>query len=202
MPTLRLLIGIVVTALPLIGVAQTTPQWEREEKTDQLRGTTYSQFSLAGKFLTPPKNLSGEPRMVVRCIGGQKQRKGNGGYTNGKFLTGFIAVGTVLDSGDSAPPGRIQVQFRLDDGKIQTREWANSTDYSAIFFYEEFGSGWGQFANLLYGHELYHKENTNPQVRKVVIAVDQYLGGEIVMQFDMPDATVVGDTCGIIEHHK
>jgi hypothetical protein len=196
----QLFIALAFALSPLMGSPQASV-WQREEKTDQLRGTTYSQFSLPGKFLTPPKNSAGEPKMVVRCIGGQKQRKGNSGYTNGKFLNGFIAVSTVLDSGESVPPGRIKVQFRLDDGKIQIRDWANSTDFSAIFFYDV-GSGWGQFANLLYGHELYHKENSNPQVRKVVIAVDQYLGGEIVMQFDMPDATEVGDTCGIIEHRK
>ncbi len=35
---------------------------------------------------------------------------------------------------------------------------------------------------------MYHKENTNPQVRKVVIGVCEYLGGEIVMEFDNTDA--------------
>jgi hypothetical protein len=37
-------------------------------------------------------------------------------------------------------------------------------------------------------------------VRKVVIGVPQYLGSEVVMQFDMPDATDVAETCGVIWH--
>jgi hypothetical protein len=52
----------------------------------------------------------------------------------------------------------------------------------------------------LYRHAMYHKENTTPQVRKVVIAVSEYLGGEVVMQFDMPDATEAAKACGIILH--
>ena len=38
-----------------------------------------------------------------------------------------------------------------------------------------------------------HKENTSPPVKKVVIGFDEYLGGEVVMQFDMPDPTEVAE---------
>lgn len=69
-----------------------------------------------------------------------------------------------------------------------------------FFFPSRVGSGWDTFANLLYAHHLYHKENTNPQVRKVVLGVNEYLGGEIVMQFDFPDSTEVADACGVIWH--
>jgi len=34
----------------------------------------------------------------------------------------------------------------------------------------------------------------------VVIGVSEYLGGEVVMQFDMPDATEVAEGCGIVLH--
>ena len=98
----------------------------------------------------------------------------------------------------------VAVQFRLDDGKLQSENWGCSTDFSSIFFQLSncpfCGSGYSIFANLLYGHAMYHKENTNPQVRKVVIGVNEYLGGEVVMQFDMPDAKEVGEACGIIWH--
>jgi hypothetical protein len=98
------------------------------------------------------------------------------------------------------------VQFRLDDGKIQTVSWGRSTDFSAIFLTPPAAarpflrSGYEEFANLLYAHAMYHKENTNPQVRKVVLDVPEYLGGEVVMQFDLPDSTGVADACGIIWH--
>ncbi len=34
----------------------------------------------------------------------------------------------------------------------------------------------------------------------MVIGVSEYLGGEIVMQFDMPDASEVAEACGVILH--
>jgi hypothetical protein len=168
--------------------------WTREEKSDPLRGTQFSQFRLGGRYLTPPKNAAPDavPSMIVRCRSGNH----NHGHVRGQFLEGYIFVGSVVDSHVSDDlSGRVTVQFRLDDGKLQVAGWGNSTDYSAIFFDSE------DFNNLLYGHMLPHKENTNPQVRKVVIGVPEYLGGEIVMQFDMPDSTDVAETCGVIWHN-
>jgi hypothetical protein len=57
-----------------------------------------------------------------------------------------------------------------------------------------------QFNNLLYGHLLPHKENTGPQTRKLVIGLQEYLGPEVVIQFDLPDSTEVAETCGAIWH--
>ncbi len=176
--------------------------WQREEMSDPLRGTKFSQFSLDGKFLTPPRDKpNGTPTMIVRCISG----KGNRGHTNGKFINGYVHVGGVMNS-EVSENGNVvvAVEFRLDDGKLQSESWGRSTDFSSIFFTHPncplCGSGYLLFANLLYGHMMYHKENTNPQVRKVVIGVSEYLGGEVVMQFDMPDATDVAETCGVIWH--
>jgi hypothetical protein len=45
-------------------------------------------------------------------------------------------------------------------------------------------------------HWMPHKPNSNPQVRKFVVAVQGHLGGQIVMQFDMPDAALVSASCG------
>lgn len=194
-------VSLTVLTFAAIVIAKQTEKpapttWQREERTDQLRGTKFLQFSLEGKFLTAPRDKSNAtPTMIVRCSPGDDHR----GHTKGKFQTGYIYVGTVVnsdvsDSGDSF----ISVQLRLDDGKLQSEAWGRSTDFSAIFFPSRVGSGWDTFANLLYAHHLYHKENTNPQVRKVVLGVNEYLGGEIVMQFDFPDSTEVADACGVI----
>lgn len=177
--------------------------WKREEVTDPLRGGSFTQFSLAGTFLTAPSNSNNAaPVMIVRCIPGRSMH----GKTNGKFVLGYIYVGGVLDTavlgtGDSA----VNATYRLDDGKTQSEAWGRSTNFSAIFMSHPgcgvfCGSGWDLFANLLYAHHLYHKENSSPQMRKVVIGVPEYLGGEIVMQFDLPDSTEVADACGIITH--
>lgn len=186
--------------------SQTSTAWQRSEKTDPLRGTTFAQFSLVGKFLTPP-DKAGDPNpvMVVRCVPGRDDKKGIHSYTNGKYKEGYIHVGGVMDSAVAEDGNSfVSVQFRLDDGKLQTARWGRSTNFSAIFFSHPTcslcGSGYDVLANLLYGHATYHKENTSPQVRKVVIGISEFLGGEVVMQFDMPDATEVAEACGIILH--
>ena len=50
--------------------------------------------------------------------------------------------------------------------------------------------------NLLWGHMITHKPHTSSQVHKVVISVQEHLGGDVVMEFDMPDAQEVGAACG------
>ena len=196
--------SILTLAIFLLGCSVSNAQssWHREDKTDPLRGTSYSQFSLVGKFLTPPKDKKvSDPIMIVRCAGG----RGNHGHTNGKFIDGYIAVGTVMDTQVSDQGiAFVPVEFRLDGGKLQSESWARSTDFSAVFFGHPncalCGSGYDEFANLIYGHHAYHKENTSPQVRKVVIGLQEFLGGEVVMQFDLPDVTEVAETCGIVWH--
>jgi len=144
--------------------------------------------------------------MVVRCKPG-RDKKANHTYTSGKFKEGYILVGGVMDSTVSEQGSvSVNVQFRLDGGKLQSESWGRSTDFSSIFFSHPTcpicGSGYDILGNLLYGHATYHKENTTPQVRKVVVGVPEYHGGEVVMQFDMPDATEVAEACGIILHKQ
>lgn len=165
--------------------------WHREEKSDPLRKLNYSQFTLAGTYLVPPKHASGTPPLLVlRCEA--SSRKYNGGTLNGKFLTGYLAVDGVLDFRS----GRVPVQFRLDDGKLQNIDWASSTDGAGAFF------TFADFANLLYGHMLPHKENTSPPVRKLILGVPEYLGSDIEVQFDMPEPNDVADSCGVLVHKK
>lgn len=185
----------------LAATAHDTAKWVKADKSDPLRGNQFSQFSLEGKYLTPPRNApNATPTMVVRCQSGSF----NHGHLHGKFLEGYIFVGSVVDARVSNDlTVRVPVEYRLDDGKLQSTQWNHSTDYSSIFFGGECalcGNGSVDFNNLLYGHLLPHKENTTAQVHKVVIGVPQYLGTEVVMQFDMPDATDVGETCGVIWH--
>jgi hypothetical protein len=175
-------------------------QWVRTDTTDQLRGTKIIQYTLDGKFLTPPKNATAEtrPMMVAQCTPGDF----NHHTAHGKLIKAFIYVGAVLNSqvGYDAS-SRVPVEFRLDDGKIQKDSWSHSTDFSALFFNPYFPEG--GFANMLYGHQLPHKPNTSPAIKKVVLEVPEYLGGAIVMQFDMPtDPTEVADNCGEIVHKR
>jgi len=184
--------AIAVLLLVSACVAQTPPpgQWERTEKTDALRGTSYSQFVLAGTFLTPPKHDSGTPVFVLRCVPGEHSR-GWHEYKNGKFLDAYVTVGAVVDHASG-----VWVSYRLDDGKIHKDSWGAGTDGTAIFPDEI------QLNTLLYGHFMPHKEGTGGPVHKIVIAVNEFLGAEIVMQFDVPDPTPAAEACGIILHKK
>ena len=152
-------------------------------------GTHFVQFLLEGKYLAALKHAasSSTPAMIVRCSPGSY----NHGHSKGKFLNGYIFVDGVVDTGEA---GSVHVQYRLDDGKLQDGRWSHSTDFSSVFFSSI------EFNNLLYGHLLPHKEGTNPPIRKVVVGLEEYLGAEVVVQFDMPDATVVAETCGVIWH--
>ena len=166
-------------------------EWIRTERTDAFRGTRYVQFELAGHFLTPPRDAGRGPRLVVQCLPGEHS-VGYHVFKNGRTLAAYLIVGPVLDSHLS----RLTVQYRLNDGKIQTEIWGISTDFSGAFFGET------TLNNLLYGHIAAHKENSTPPVSKVVIATDEFAGGEIVMQFDMPNPDALAEACGIVYHRQ
>lgn len=197
-----------IVALSIFPVLCQTPtpsadaaSWQQSDQKDALRGTSYVKFVLNGRFLTPPHNggvSTLAPTLIVSCLPGKHMR-----VFNGRFLNGYVSVGAILNSqisehdgiltGKSFPEG-IPVEYRLDDGKIQQENWSPSTDRTAAFF------GESTLNNLLYGHVVPHKENTTAPIRKVVLAMDEYLAAEIVMQFDMPDASEIGDACGAIAH--
>lgn len=184
----RLLAAVISLALMCFtattGKAQ---EWKRTETTDALSGTKFSEFVLRGKFLTSPRSpVSRPPALVVQCIPGKHLR------LSGRFMHGDLDVGTVLDH----RTGGIDVQYRLDDGKIQSETWNVSTDGTAAFFPET------TLNNFLYGHILTHKEGTSRPVRKIVIAVNEYLAAQIVMQFNLLDPTEVGEACGAVYYKK
>jgi hypothetical protein len=179
---------IVMFCFASLCIAQSA-SWQREEKTDPLRGTAYSQFTLTGKFLTPPKLATTEPPVfIVKCIP-DDHHKINGGFINGKFLDAYVIARGVLDR---TSKGHVAVQYRLDDGKMHTEFWGAGTDGTAAFPQDI------ELNTILYGHFMKHKEGTNPPVHKVVMGMHEYLGAEIVVQFDMPDPDQVADACGLL----
>jgi hypothetical protein len=183
---------IVMLCFASLCVGQSA-SWEREEKTDPLRGTAYSQFTLTGKFLTRPTQATTEaPVLFVKCLPGD-HRKIHGGFINGRFLDAYVIAGAVLDR---TPKGHVAVQYRLDDGKMHTEYWGAGTDDSAAFAPDV------ELNTILYGHFMKHKEGTNPPVHKVVMGMHENVGTEIVIQFDMPDPDQVADACGLLIRKK
>jgi hypothetical protein len=182
---------LVVLCLASLSVPQ-NDKWIREDKTDPLRGTTYSVFHIDGKFLTPPQRpIDDTPSFFVKCVPGHRKRV-NGGYINGKLLDAFITVDAIVGrSGNSAV-----VHYRLDDGKMHTEDWNIGTDGTTLFLPEI------ELNTVLYGHFSKHKENTNPPVRKLVVGVNEHRAAEVVIQFDMPDPTEMADACGLLIRKK
>lgn len=181
----------IAFVLLTLGVhAQGAPEWSRAAKTDQLTGASSVEFTLLGKFLAAPNGpgAAARPALVARCSPGER----SWGHFGGKFLEGYVLVGSVVDThGSIVREAGIPVRYRLDDGKVQSGTWTESTNYAGVFF------SWADFANLLYGHMLPHKENSSPPVRKVVISIPEFQAADIVAQFDMPEPSEVADACGI-----
>lgn len=185
----RLLIVLLAAATALSG--QT---WTMAKQYDPLREISFQQWTLRGEFLIAPRGTAPgtRPALVVRCQPGRHSF----GHTRGTFLNGYIFVGSTLDASEPGAGGEVIAQFRLDSGRLQTAEWEHSTDFSSVFFSAE------DLNNFLYGHLLPHKSHTNLPVKKVIVGLDQFLGGEVEMEFDMPDPSKVGDACGVIWHRK
>ena len=175
---------VLVIALAAATAHAAAQEWQSTVKTDPLTGKSFTQYVLAGKFLTPPSEWNGVlPSISLRC-----DPAGHRGRLSGRFIDGFIIVNAVVDltNGKSST-----VQYRLNDGKVQTDdgEVGTSIDFQALSITSMF------LSNILWGHEIPHKPHSSDQVHKFVIAVQQHVGGQIVMEFDMPDAEQVGAAC-------
>jgi hypothetical protein len=190
------LLSLLLTVTLSTGSAEPLPQsWQRAEMNDPLHRVSFDEFVLVGKYLVPPHLAaagSTAPRLVVHC-------------SAGKFLDGYIDVGAVVNTvviekttilaGTTFPPV-VLTEFRLDDRKIQTESWSPSTAGTAPFF------PYTTLNNLLYGHVLPHKEGKGDHVQRVVIGINEAFASEVMMQFDMPDASQIGQTCGVIYRSK
>jgi hypothetical protein len=167
--------------------------WKAESVTDPLRGTHYMRYSLEGTYLTTPRGVDPDshPSIIVRC---QPDPKAYHGHARGKFIDGYILTHTVVDNG-GASVGRVHVQYRRNDGKLQDAFWTASTDFSSTFFPDI------DFNTMMFGHFMPHKEGTGDQTRKLVIGMQEFLASEVVVQFNLPDDdTDVLDSCGVLYH--
>ena len=184
--SLAMLAVFVLITFATSGVSQPAAhEWRATTKSDPLTGKSYTLYELIGTFLTPPAHGDGKPPFIsLSCDPSAKH-----GTISGRLIDGFIVVNAVIDikNGDTTT-----VQYRLDNGKLQDANSmvGYSTDYQAIHLDNLFVN------NLLWGHMVFHKPGKGDQVHKVVIGVQEHLGGMVVMQFDMPDAKEVGAACG------
>lgn len=182
----------LLLAIPHFTEAQqknsSAPEWRESQKTDALREITYTQFTLAGRYLNPPQNGTlKRPLLGVDCSPDQHSRG-----SKGKFLEAYLLVGTVLDvkyiepdeikSGISYFP-KVQVRIQFDEGKLREDLQNPGADKTSVSFPKP------SLKEALRSHT-------------VVITVDENRAGEVVMKFEIPDSTQVAEACGVAEHKK
>jgi len=174
------LVLLAVSACTAVG--QTT-EWQYSKQNDPLHATSFDQYVLPGKYITPPSHIGAHdaPAIVLHCSGG-------------KFKAGYLVIGAVVDRNGN---GQSRVEMRLDD-KLSTEFWAVGTDGQAVFL-----DGNIDLLKILYGHWLPHKEGKGDFIRKEIFGVQEAFGSTIVMQFDMPDSpTQVVDSCTTVKRGK
>jgi len=156
--------------------------WKRSDADDG----SYISFSLDGRFLQAPLHAKHErPSLDV--------------IYNPKYhgLSLSILVWSTLRV-EQAPTGKIgvSVQFSVDDGQVQSGLWRTvDDDCDSIALTDEKDT-----LSLLYRGTPPYKKGAIPQIKKIVVKVPDRLGGDIVMQFDLPDSTAIAELRGLVEN--
>jgi hypothetical protein len=179
-----------------VAAAQQAPVWASNPVKDAFRGTEYTQFSLAGKFVTAPLHASSNnPVLMLDCIPGAEGSGKHGGVLAGAFL--YPGHSVADDHGSHSKNGRIRTEYRLDDGKVHAEFLDPSTDFKAVSLKAP-RCGNCVLDDWFYGDA--HKDASSSQVRKIVLNLSEFKGGNVVIQFDLPDITQVASACGLKNH--
>jgi hypothetical protein len=191
-----LLLLLVPLALASFGLSALAPQqspsahvWRQSQKADTFRGFTYTQFTLTGKFTRSPQSqddVSNRPALVVDCIPGKGTHR-----PKGKFLAGNLLVGTTLKIEYIEPQEihgtsylqKVSVRYRTDDAKEEEEKWSPGADKTSASVPK------AVLKKILRAHA-------------VEITATDDRGAQLVMQFDMPDATPVEDGCNVDERKE
>lgn len=158
--------------------------WVQSKKMDAGRESSYVQFTLTGKFLThPQKDSTGPPTITVNC-----HPKGS----RGRFIASYVNAGMPLTiqyvepeqltTGISYYP-KVNVRYRLDDGKEEKAQWAPNSDKTAVSLPKD------ELKKLL-------------GARTAQFTAAENHGGEVSMQFDIADPTQVETVCDLPVHKK
>jgi hypothetical protein len=179
---------LFTVAVAATGFAQQAPQpssaqaWQQTQKTDEARAMTFTRYTLAGKFLAPPKDAAADrPTMAVDCIPGVQSHS-----DNGKFLAANLLVGTPLKIIYVEPEEihgtsyfqKVTVRYHTDQGKPEEDRWSPAADKTSVSVPKD------ALKRFLHGRTL------------AITARDGH-GSPVAMQFDMPDATLVEDACDV-----
>jgi hypothetical protein len=176
------------------GFAQSAPQatasphvWRQPQYSDSAPTFTYTQFTLTGRFLSPPHDpVTDRPALALDCI------PGSGSHSSRrKFLAANLLVGTTLKivyvepeeiRGTSYFP-KAALRYRTDNGNgnEEQDQWTPGTDKNSVSIPKE------SVKQLLRAHS-------------VAIMVDDDRRSQVAMQFDLPDPALVEQGCNVDEH--
>lgn len=171
----KIAIGLLLIAS---ASAQEPTGWRYVKVDDPLHSKVHDKFVLDGRYLTPPRTtVQGfAPSIVVVC-------------SDGKLENTYVNVGAVIVSGGaitgnpSLDTSIIMTNLRLIEARLDGKKVkvfsdpsGVSTDHTAVFIANS------QLKKVLTAHQ-------------VILGVDEYLGSQVVMQFDMPDSSPVVTTC-------
>jgi len=188
----RLLLVVLLLAIPLLALPQQTPapsqKWRQSQKTDAARGISYTQFTLAGKFVKwPEKDAENRPSLEVDCrtpeeSGGLMEKLWHADYFAGTPLTVQYVEPDAITTGISYFQ-KIDVRYRLDNGKEKKEQWSPGPDKSSVSIPKDV------LKRMLAAHS-------------VVISVNEVNAKEVSAQFEIPDSTGLAQACGISSHKK
>jgi len=179
-------LAFVSLAFSAVTVQQqtSTQGWRQTEMTDAVRGD-YARYTLLGKFLKAPAGDSAaRPSLTVDCSTHNRSHKL-------EFLRGTLVVGDPLHidwvepeeiHGISYFP-KVYVVYRLNDAKEDKERWTPSADKTSASFSK------GSLEKMLGAHTV------------EITAQDQG-GAALVMQFDIPESSVIGQACDVDQHKK
>src|SRR5579862_4712102 len=161
-----------------------THEWRKTERTDALRGD-YARYTLVGKFLQAPAGDStSRPSLVVDCGTYNRSHKS-------KFFRGTLVVGDPLKIDWVEPEEihgidyfpKVDVVYRLNDAKEDKEQWTPSTDKTSASFSKN------SLEKMLRAHTV------------EITAQDQG-GAAVVMQFEIPESSIIGQACEVDQHKK
>jgi hypothetical protein len=161
-----------------------TEGWRQTERTDPVRGD-YTRYTLVGKFLKAPAgDSSARPSLTVDCSTHNRSHKP-------KFVRGTLVVGDPLKidwvepeeiHGTSYFP-KVDVLYRLNDAKEDKEQWTPSTDKTSASFSKS------SLEKML-------------RVHTVEITAQDQGGASVVMQFAIPESSVIGQGCDVDQSKK
>ncbi len=81
---------LLALALAVLAPSLCAQGWVKAEKTDAFTGNSYIQYTLTGRFLTPPREgAQTQPRMILQCFPGEKKYAGKW-YLAGRFIKAYV----------------------------------------------------------------------------------------------------------------